>query len=49
MAKLAALYGKEESKAEHLQLLAELLRANGDEKEAVKTEQAAEALRRQGQ
>uniref|UniRef100_UPI0040575F7A hypothetical protein n=1 Tax=Candidatus Electronema sp. TaxID=2698783 RepID=UPI0040575F7A len=48
LAKLAALYGKEKSKAEHLQLLAELLRANGDEDEALKTEQAADSLRRQG-
>ena len=48
MAKLAALYGKKESKAEHLQLLAELLRANGDEEEAVQAEQAAASLRRQG-
>jgi hypothetical protein len=49
LARLAALYGKEEGKAEHLALLAELLRANGDEEEAAKTEQAAAALRRQGQ
>uniref|UniRef100_UPI004055FE3F hypothetical protein n=1 Tax=Candidatus Electronema sp. TaxID=2698783 RepID=UPI004055FE3F len=49
LARLAALYGKEEGKAEHLALLAQLLRANGDEEEAAKTEQAAAALRRQGQ
>jgi hypothetical protein len=49
LAKLAALYGKEEDRAEHLDLLAELLRANGDEEGAAKTEQAAAALRRQGQ
>ncbi|XCN74949.1 MAG: hypothetical protein Q3M24_09475 [Candidatus Electrothrix aestuarii] len=49
MAKLAALYGKEEDKTEHLALLAELLRANGDEEEAAKTERAIEALRRRGQ
>ena len=49
MAKLAALYGREEDKARHLALLAELLRANGNEEEAAKTEQAAAALRRQGQ
>ncbi|CAK8717870.1 Tetratricopeptide repeat-containing protein [Candidatus Electronema halotolerans] len=49
MAKLAALYGKDEDKADHLALLAELLRANGDEEGAAKTEQAVEALRRQGQ
>ncbi|CAK8720036.1 MAG: hypothetical protein CDV28_12913 [Candidatus Electronema aureum] len=46
MAKLAALYGKEEGRAERLDLLAELLRANGNEEEAVQTEQAAESLRR---
>ncbi|WP_417910996.1 hypothetical protein [Candidatus Electronema sp. PJ] len=46
MAKLAVLYGKEEDKAKHLDLLAELLRKNGHEEEAVKTEQAAESLRR---
>ena len=48
MANLAAQYGKDEDRAEHLALLAELLRANGDEEGAAKTEQAA-ALRRQGQ
>ncbi len=50
MAKLAALYGSiHEDRVEHLALLAELLRANGDEVEAAKTEQAVEAMRRQGQ
>ena len=44
MAKLAALYGRGENKAEYLDLLAELLRANGNEEEAAKTEQAAEML-----
>lgn len=48
MAKLAALHGGEEGRTERLDVLAELLRANGDEDEAVKTEQAAESLRRQG-
>lgn len=49
MAKLAALYGKEEDKAEHLALLAELLRANGDEEGAAQAERDAETMRRQGQ
>uniref|UniRef100_UPI0040566689 hypothetical protein n=1 Tax=Candidatus Electronema sp. TaxID=2698783 RepID=UPI0040566689 len=48
LARLAALYGKAENKADHLTLLAELLRVNGDEDEALKTEQAADSLRRQG-
>ncbi len=47
MAKLAALYGGEEGRAERLDVLAELLRTNGDEQEAVKTEQTADSLRRQ--
>jgi hypothetical protein len=46
LAKLAALYDKDENKASHLKLLAELLRANGNDEEAVRAEQAAEAARK---
>jgi hypothetical protein len=49
LANLAAQYGKDEDRVKHLALLAELLRANGDEEGAAKMEEAAAALRRQEQ
>ncbi|MCI5227854.1 MAG: hypothetical protein D3918_14640 [Candidatus Electrothrix sp. AX2] len=47
LASLAAQYGRKEDQAEYLDLLAKLLRANGNEEDAVKTEQAAADLRGQ--
>ena len=47
LANLAAQYGREEDQAEYLDLLAKLLRTNGDEDGAAKVEQAATALRGQ--
>ncbi|MCW5213315.1 hypothetical protein VU04_10450 [Desulfobulbus sp. TB] len=49
LANLAVQYGKDEDKVKYLDLLAELLRANGNEEKAAEAEQAAAALRRQGQ
>ena len=46
MAKLAALYGEGAERAEHFDLLVELLRANGEEKAAEKAEQTALTIRR---
>ncbi len=45
MARLAALYGTGEKRADYLYLLAELLTANGDKEKAAETLRAAEAMR----
>lgn len=44
MARLAALYGKGEKRADYLHRLADLLSANGDKEKAAETLRAAEAM-----